>query len=137
MADAVLVIGTGDDAVDFSSGEAGMEVFRRRRSWRWPSQQPIGARPAHSYTGEGDETVTISGVVFPGQVGDKESVARIEALADQGQPHPIADGDGQAYGLWVILSIEEERKGFYPGGTPRKVSWSLELEAFTPREVPA
>lgn len=137
MADAVLVIGEGDDAVDFSSGEAGLEQLRRKRSWNWPKQQPIGARPAHSYTGPGDETVTLGGVVFPGQVGAEDAVARLEALADQGKPHPLADGEGRAYGLWVIVSIDEEKKGFYPGGTARKVTWSLELEAFTEREATA
>lgn len=137
MADSVLVIGTGDDAVDFSSGAAGMETLRRSCQWLWPSQQPIGARPAHSYTGEGAEKLALGGVFFPGQVGAADSVERLKVLARQRKPHPVADGEGRAYGSWVILSIDEEQKGWYPGGTPRKVTWTLELEAFTEREASA
>lgn len=133
MADAVLVIGEGTNAVDFSAGEAGMEKLRRATRWRWPTQETLDAAPARSPVGKGDDTITLNGITFPGQRGAADPAGALRALGDLMEPQPLADGSGRAFGEWVVLSVTEEVDRWWEGGHPRKQSWTVELGAFVRR----
>jgi phage protein U len=128
-----MVLGTGDDSVEFSADGAAMQSLRRSLKWRWVKTQVIGAAPGKSYIGPDDRTRTLQGIVYPGQIGSADVLDKLEALGDTGEPQPLADGDGRAYGRWCIESLDESHTEHLPGGQPRKIAWTITISLFVPR----
>lgn len=126
MADSVFVLGD----VAFGLSGAAMVALGRTRAWRHPTSEVLDALPIPSFVGPGEDTISLDGVVFPGQAGDRTAINRLVALADAGEPQILADSAGNAYGQWVIESLDEKMSRFVDGGSPRKIEWSLRLRRY-------
>lgn len=103
------------------------QQLQRQLAWRHPSNSRVGARPARQFIGRGDETVTLSGVLYPEITGGKISLSALEAMADDGRAWPLIEGTGLFYGLFVIEEIASTHSEFFPDGAPRKIEFSLKL----------
>lgn len=105
---------------------AATEATRTARH-RWMPQERLGARPGWQWLGPGEETMTLSGVSIVLAAGTADAVSALRSAAADGEALPLSDGDGQVLGRWAVRSIEERRRGIMADGTPRRVSWRLEL----------
>lgn len=103
------------------------QQLQRQLSWRHPSVSRIGKRPARQFVGPGDETITLSGVLYPEVTGGKISLAMIETMAEEGKAWPLIEGTGLFYGLFVIEEISRTDAIFFPDGSARKIEFSLKL----------
>lgn len=103
------------------------QTMQRDSTFRWPSNARMGKRNAFQYTGPENDTITISGELFPEITGGTLSLSALRLMAEQGKAWPLIDGTGMIYGMFVINSVSETGTLFYPDGSPRKINFTLKL----------
>jgi phage protein U len=99
----------------------------RATAWRHASNSRVGARPALQYVGQGDDTITLSGVLAPEVAGTLQSLVTLRAMADAGDAYAMVDGAGRIFGAWVIERIEESGSAFTQDGIARRTSFTIAL----------
>ncbi|WP_336867750.1 phage tail protein [Sphingomonas sanguinis] len=103
------------------------DELARRASWRHATSTRIGARDATQYTGPGEETISIPGSVFAEIADGDLSLDELRRMAATGDAWSLVDGMGYVYGAYVITTIDDRRKHFYPNGKPRQIDFAIEL----------
>jgi len=111
----------------FSLPTLAYQQLQRQRAWQHASHPRIGRRAAYQYTGPGEESLTLSGLIAPDLTGTPASLQELQTLADTGQPLPLVDGTGKVYGAYVITQLNETQRLFYPDGRARKIEFELSL----------
>lgn len=114
----------------FGITTAAYQELNRKTSWRWAQQEVVGTRPALQFTGDGEDTITLQGVVFPEYRGGFYQVENLRAQGGFGQPQLLITGAGELLGRWVILDVEERQSVFAGYGRPRKQEFTLQLKRF-------
>lgn len=112
----------------FSLSTAAYEQLQRQMTWRHASSDRLGARPARQYVGPGDDTITLQGTIAAELVGDLQVLDTLRELGDQGKPQALVEGSGRVYGAYLLASLSETRKEFFPDGTPRLIEFQMQLE---------
>jgi len=119
---------------DFAFSTDGLAYRRlsRTRAWRWPAQARLRGTPARQFVGPGEGRVDLSGVVYPGQLGDASAMDRLRALAETGTPQVLVAaagaGSGDILGWWSVERLEETQDtAFLPGGIPAKIAFRIVL----------
>lgn len=112
----------------FSLSTAAYEQLQRQMTWRHASSDRLGARPARQYVGPGDDTITLQGTIAAELVGDLQVLDALRELGDQGKPQALVEGSGRVYGAYLLVSLSETRKEFFPDGTPRLIEFQMQLE---------
>ncbi|PHM64267.1 tail assembly protein [Xenorhabdus stockiae] len=103
------------------------QSFQHKQSWRHAFNSRVGARPAWQFVGPDNDTVTLSGDLYPELTGGSLSLTALKLMADSGKAWSLIDGSGAIYGMFVIESIDETKTEFMSGGAPRKISFTLTL----------
>lgn len=127
-ANSLVMMALGD--YRFSLNTAAYQDLRRRNSWRWPTVDRIGARPASQFVGPGEDCVTMSGVIYPHFKGGLGQLAAMRTEADKGEPLMLVDGTGQVWGKYVITDLEEGQAVFFSNGAPRSQTFDITLQAY-------
>lgn len=112
----------------FSLSTAAYEQLQRQMTWRHASSDRLGARPARQYVGPGDDTIALQGTIAAELVGDLQVLDTLRELGDQGKPQALVEGSGRVYGAYLLVSLSETRKEFFPDGTPRLIEFQMQLE---------
>lgn len=103
------------------------QQLQRQTNWRHPSSSRVGRRPARQYVGPGDDTITLTGTLYPELTGGKVSIALLRYMGESGKAWPLLEGTGDFYGLFVIEDISETGSIFFADGSARKIDFSLKL----------
>lgn len=103
------------------------QQLQRQAVWRHPSSSRVGARPARQFVGPGDETITLTGVLYPELTGGPASIDALRSMADEGKAWPLVEGTDTYYGLFVIEEIGDTRSLFFPDGAARKIEFSMRI----------
>ncbi|MDX7991734.1 phage tail protein [Xenorhabdus sp. Reich] len=103
------------------------QSFQYKQSWRHAFNSRVGARPAWQFIGPDNDTITLSGDLYPELTGGSLSLAALKLMADSGKAWSLIDGSGAIYGMFVIESIDETKTEFMSGGAARKISFTLTL----------
>lgn len=111
------------------------QQLQRQTSWRHPSNSRLGLRPARQFMGPGDDSITLSGTLYPELTGGRVSLAMVRAMAETGMAWPLIEGSGAFYGLWVIESTDETGSVFFADGSARKIDFSLKLARVDDEQV--
>ncbi|AJY65159.1 MULTISPECIES: phage tail protein [Burkholderia] len=111
----------------FSLSTLPYQELKRRRGWRFASNNRVGKRPARQFVSEDDETISLSGVLLPELTGGDMSLAVIEAMAGQHTAWPLIEGTGHIYGMFTIDSIDTTRTLFFSDGTARRIEFTIAL----------
>lgn len=114
----------------FSIDDLLFNQIRERRTWRHPSAERVGVPLAYQYVGVGENTLSIGGLLVPGQIGRQGAVNELSVMASTGQPHVLIDGLGYVYGAYLITAIDTTKAAFIVGGVSLKVDWSMDLVRF-------
>lgn len=114
----------------FGMSTAAYQELKRTAEYLWPSQQRFGATPALQSTGYGDESISLSGVVYPEWNGGTGQLNDLRSLADGRQPLTMIDGRGNVMGRWVIERVEEGQAVFAQAGVARKQEFTLGLKKY-------
>ncbi|MBF9235597.1 phage tail protein [Microvirga sp. BT350] len=117
-------------AFQFGINTAAYQTLQRSSEWRWPSQDRFGKPPVLQHVGQGSETITLPGVIYPEWRGGFGQVEQMRALAGQATPLQLIDGSGATFGKWVIEGVEEKQSVFADAGAPRKQEFTLKLRRF-------
>jgi uncharacterized protein len=120
----LLALGMFDFAID----TALFNQLQRRRNWRHPSGERVGARPASQYAGPGEDVITLGGLLAPGQIGHAEALDDIALMADAGAAYPLLDGEGYVYGAYVITDLDETKRNFLVDGQALTVDFVITLK---------
>lgn len=114
----------------FGINTAAFQSLARSNEWRWPSQDRFGKPPVLQHVGQGAETITLPGVIYPEWRGGLGQLDAMRAQAGKGEPLTMVDGQGNMMGLWAIERIDEKQAIFADAGVPRKVEFTLQLRRF-------
>lgn len=114
----------------FGINTAAYQTLQRSNEWRWPAQDRFGKGPVLQHVGQGAETITLPGVVYPEWRGGLGQMDTLRALAAEGKPQTMIDGAGNVLGRWVIERVEEKQAVFADAGVPRKQEFTVQLRRY-------
>ncbi|SIO25626.1 phage tail protein [Halodesulfovibrio marinisediminis] len=114
----------------FSTKTAAFQSASRSSTYNWAEQARIGNIPCLQFTGEGTETLSLSGVIYPTFRGGLKQVDAMRELAGSGKPLCLISGMGDLKGYWCITSVKEKNSDFLQAGIPQKIEFSLELKYY-------
>ncbi|ECT9434736.1 phage tail protein [Salmonella enterica] len=97
-------------------------------SWRHVTNSRVGLRPATQFLGVEDESITLSGELYPELTGGTLSLIALQWMADSGKAWPLIEGTGIIYGMFVITSLSRTRTFFSPNGYANKIEFTLTLK---------
>lgn len=109
---------------------AAYQRLQRTTTYRYAKQERFGQHSAIQYTGPGEDTMTLEGVIYPSFRGGMGQVSRLRALAATGQPQIMIDGLGNYLGRWVIESVGEGQGTFAAFGIARKQEFTVQLRYY-------
>lgn len=114
----------------FGINTAAFQSLQRNNEWRWPAQDRFGKPPVLQFIGEGAESITLPGVIYPEWRGGFGQLDAMRAQAGKGEPLLMVDGQGRMMGKWAIERIEEKQSVFADAGAPRKQEFTIQLRRF-------
>lgn len=104
------------------------QSLQRDAAYTWASNKRVGRRNAFQFTGVGNDTITLSGALYPELTsGGPLSLSALRLMASAGLPWPLVDGSGMIYGMYIIESVTEIDGELYPDGSPRKIDFTVKL----------
>ncbi|WP_273794364.1 phage tail protein [Brucella intermedia] len=121
----------------FEIAPLNFQQIERSTEALWPSISRFGGRPGRQFTGYGDDRLTITGLLFPDEMGGR---AEYEAIrATQAAARPIlmlgwATGLSMAatlFGRVVILNVQDTQSLINRQGFGRKIEFSIEVAPFS------
>jgi phage protein U len=89
----------------------------------------IGAMRPHEHVGPGDESWSISAVLFPEKFGGLSSLDVLHALRKAAVPQLMVRGDGAALGFVLVTAVSETSIYLDAGGVGRMIEVEITLEA--------
>ncbi|MGN6659553.1 MAG: phage tail protein [Achromobacter mucicolens] len=114
----------------FSLNSAAPQEINRSTSYNWPAQERVGQLAALQFTGPGEDTFELPGVIYPSYRGGLAQMDMLRIQAAKGLPQYLVDGQGNVYGRYVLERVEERRSTFSPLGIPLKIEFALYLKKF-------
>lgn len=114
----------------FGISNGAYQKFSRTAAYRWNKVERAGRTPALQYTGPDAQEITIEGVIYPHYRGGLRQVDLMRLRAGLGIPMMMVDGLGWVWQRWVIVRIEERKSVFLRDGAPRKIEFTITLQAY-------
>jgi uncharacterized protein len=98
----------------------------------WPAVERFGAGPARQWTGPGDATMSIEGLIFNEQFGGYAQYLAIKAVQASGEPVDMLGwGAGAGYALVLgpvcILKVTAAHEHIGLTGIGRKITFGVEV----------
>jgi phage protein U len=104
------------------------DELQRRRDWRHEEAKRVGARSALQFTGPGEDTISLTGMLVPGLTGTFASLDTLVEMADAGENHSFVDGNGAVWGEFAIVALDLRRKHIMDDGVPRLTDFAIDLK---------
>jgi len=100
----------------------------RKSDGGWTNIDILTSKPKTTQTGQGLQTLTITGKSMYATAMDR--LDELRALQALRTPLPLVDGIGRNWGLWRISSLSETQNNIIDDGTAMVVDWVIELTEF-------
>lgn len=114
----------------FGLDTAAPQEITRDTRYSWAAHDIFGGAQSLQFTGWGDETITLQGVIYTEFIGNTNQLTAMRATADLGEPMQLIDGRGNILGDWVITSISERQDVFAAAGTPLRQHFNMSLQRY-------
>lgn len=111
----------------FELSSATYQQLQRSDSERWAHNTRIGARANWQHLGPGDDTIMLSGALYPEITGGNISLDTLREMKTSGKSWTFMLGTGAIVGQYIINSIEETHQLMMNNGQSRKIDFSLKL----------
>ena len=124
------------DDFQFSIGTAAYTELHRQSQARWASIPLLGGGEVLQALGRAHDTIILSGTAHPqvaAQVGGLVGTVAIDSLRDlldRLRPLLLQSADGNSFGYWVILDLENRDSRYLVGGVPRQQVFRLTLKYY-------
>lgn len=126
MSETMMALGS----YRFSVSTAAYQELKRNQVYRWQAQERLLRRPALQFVGLGEESLEISGVIYPHYLGGLKQLDALRSQAGRGEPLLLVDGLGFVWGRWVVNQIDEDQSYFLKDGIPLKIGFQLRLSRY-------
>ncbi|WP_321447337.1 phage tail protein [uncultured Cohaesibacter sp.] len=115
----------------FSPDVGSYEEFQRRWRFSWAKPDPIGSAPLKQWTGKGDQTIRISGGIWPEiQPTGAWKIEALAAVAGLGSPMSFVLGNGLVLGRWCVESISK-RESEFQSSRPSEIKFDIEMSKYS------
>lgn len=114
------------DRFKFWIPTATYQTLERTTEWKWPSQHRFLLGPSSQFVGNGEDRITLNGVVYTELYGGN-AVDELRSMGGVGKTYRMISGTGAIMGNWIIESVQEKNSLFAAFGTARKQEFSLNL----------
>lgn len=104
------------------------ERLERKTSGGWVSLDIISSKPISHQTGQGLETLRLTGKAQ--LAAGMQSVEQLRQMANARKPYTLVDGLGRVWGRWRIDAVNEQQTRVLDDGTATLLEWTLELQEF-------
>ncbi|EFC5375560.1 phage tail protein [Escherichia coli] len=104
------------------------QQIQQSRNWRHVKNERINRSASWQYIGAGDDTITLSGLLYPEITGGEVSLTALTTQAYAGRPWLLIDGVGQIYGMYVITSLQTTRSELDRYGRARKIEFTVTFQ---------
>ncbi len=95
---------------------------------RFSTHNNLNSRPTYQHIGTGEDTLSISGVLYPEFTGGRLSLYLLEKMMRTGGEHVLVDFRGVFKGTYIIEGLTETRTHFFVDGQARKIEFTLALK---------
>jgi phage protein U len=112
-------------AVRFEVWPVNAEEVERETGADFAEKPVIGRRPILEFVGEGSETITLSGRLFPEKLGG--SLEMLQAQRAAGRAVPLMRGDGRPFGWVVIERVSESSSRLMADGVGRMIEFNVSV----------
>ena len=112
----------------FDVATAAYQTLERTTAWRHSVQNPVGQRPNYQFLGPGEDSITLSGTLYPHFTGGRLSLDALRVMAEQGKGWPLIEGSGRLHGFWSVTEVRETATHFLRDGVPKKIEFSVNLK---------
>ena len=117
------------DQFVFSLATVPYKELQRQRNWKHRTSSRVGARDSSQFTGVGDDSITLNGLLAPdNDIGSADSLDQLAKKGDVGDAYVLVDGTGTVYGAYVIDSLNETQTYHTKEGTARRIEFNLTLK---------
>lgn len=114
----------------FGVSAAAYQELNRTTEHTWAGQPRFGKLDALQYTGPGQDSITLPGVIYPEYRGGFFQLEILRSMAASGEPQLLMDGVGTVLGMWIIERVEERQAIFAAAGLPRRQNFVIQLRKF-------
>lgn len=120
----------GSQPYYFNLNTAAFDELQRRTAYRWAGQERLTRDIAQQAVGQGEDTLTIKGAVFPLFKGGISQLDALRTIGRQLLPVSLTTGYGAVLGNWCLMKVEEDQSALLAGGIPRKQGFTLEFTKY-------
>lgn len=110
---------------------AAYQELNRTTNYKWGEQAVFGDWDNLQFLGPGEDTQSLTGVVYPEFKGGTGQIDELRALAATGSPQLLISGTGKILGYWVINSITEGQTKFAAFGVPRRQEFTVNMRKYS------
>jgi len=103
------------------------QTLERTTEYKWPSQMRFLQGPSSQFVGNGEDRITLNGVIFPEWLSGLHQVNKFREMGAMGIAYLLISGTGEIYGKWFIENVNEKQSQFAAFGSPRKQEFSVVL----------
>jgi len=104
------------------------ERLERKTTGGWVDLDIISSKPLSHNTGQGLESLRLSGKAQ--FAAGMQKLDELRDLANKRQPYTLVDGIGRVWGRWRIDGVGEQQTRVIDDGTATLLEWTLELQEF-------
>ncbi len=115
-------------AVTIDTAPFSIDSFERDSGASIVSKPVIGGRERKEFTGEGDDTITLSGQILPFNVGGLTELEVLQDMRRRGQRFPLMRGDGYRFGWYALTEITESHTELDRNGIGHVVNHKLTMQ---------
>ncbi|MEI2387466.1 phage tail protein [Breoghania sp. JC706] len=118
----------------FTIAPLNFQAIKRDTEAKWPSIARFGARPGRQFTGFGEDPISISGLLFPEEMGGREAYEAIRATQAAAQPVLMVGwataSAARVFGKVVILRISDTQSIISREGQGRRVEYEITVAPY-------
>lgn len=120
----------------FEIAPLNFQQIERSTEALWPTISRFGGRPGRQFTGYGEDSITITGLLFPDEMGGRAEYEAIRVTQAAAKPVLMlgwATGLSMAaslFGRVVILNVQDTQSIINRQGFGRKIEFSIDVAPY-------
>ena len=87
----------------------------------------VGREPPLEYVGEGSNEVSLTGRLFPSELGGLSEIELLRQMRSSGKPQYLMRGDGRPQGWFAILNVSASSSYLDRRGVGKQIEVSIQL----------